>query len=90
METATTFWTLIRFFGAFLLVLGLAYAATRLMAQRVPTPAGGRLRVVGHLSLGGRRGVAMVRHGRRVLILGVTDQQVNLLDSFESEEEEGE
>ncbi len=43
----------------------------------------GRLEMVEQLHLGGRRSVCVVRSGSREYVLGVTDQQVRLLDVLE-------
>ncbi len=74
-------WGLFKLFVGLGLVVALAVLATRVLGQRLPVAQGrGRVRVLGHLYLGGRRGVSLVRVGQSVLVLGVTDHAVNLLD----------
>lgn len=64
-----------------LVVVGLAYYSTHLLSRRLPVAAGrGQVRVMGHLYLGGRRGVSLIRVADTVLVLGVTDHHVTLLD----------
>ncbi|MDI3316506.1 MAG: flagellar biosynthetic protein FliO [Bacillota bacterium] len=63
----------------FLAVLGLAYFVATGVG-RYATGAGGPMRVVGQLALGPRRGVTLVRLGDELLLLGVTDHQVTLLE----------
>lgn len=72
------FWEAVRFLFAFALVVALAWAAARL-AGRLPR-AGGRsgLQVEGALSLGGNRGVYLLRVAGRLLLVGVA-QEVTLL-----------
>lgn len=62
-------------------IVGLAYCSTYLLSRRLPAAAGrGQVRVMGHLYLGGRRGVSFVRVADAVLVLGVTDHHVTLLE----------
>lgn len=81
-------WGLIKIVLALGVVAGLAYAFTRLVSQRVPGQQGpGGVRLLGYLYLGGRRGLALVRVGPRVLVLGVTDHSVQLLDRISDPDE---
>ncbi len=81
-------WSLLKIFIGLGLVVLLAYYFTRLASQRLPVQQGPRsVRVLGHLYLGGRRGVSLVKVGSRVLVLGVTDHGVSLLDRVTDPEE---
>lgn len=74
-------WGLLKIFIGLGVVVVLAFLFTRLAAQRLPVPQGARgVRVLGHLYLGGRRGVSLVKVGSRILVLGVTDHGVSLLE----------
>lgn len=74
-------WGLIKILLALAVVAGLAYGLTRLLVQRLPAAQGpGGVRLLGSLYLGGRRGLALVKVGSRVLVLGVTDHHVQLLE----------
>lgn len=74
-------WGLFKLLLGLALVVALAALATRALGRGLPAPQGrGRVRVLGHLYLGGRRGLSLVRVGGAVLVLGVTDHAVNLLD----------
>lgn len=75
------FWDVLRFLSAFVLVVLLAYAAARLAGRRIMASGTGRLRVEGTLSLGGNRGVYLLRVGERVLLIGVA-QEVTVLAEF--------
>ncbi|MBX5465630.1 MAG: flagellar biosynthetic protein FliO [Clostridia bacterium] len=70
---------------AFLAVVALAYFAS-LGVGRLGAGAGGPLRIVGQLPLGPRRGLALVRMGDELLLLGVTDRQVTLLERVDEPE----
>jgi flagellar biogenesis protein FliO len=72
-------WAAVRFVLAFGGVLLLAAAATRWLAAHVRAGRGSPLEVLGAVGLGGQRQVCAVRVGRRVLVLGVAEQQVSLL-----------
>lgn len=75
-------WGLLKIIIGLVVVGGLAYLTTRFLTQRLPAGQGrGAVRVLGHVYLGGRRGVSILKVGRRVLVLGVTDHQVSLLES---------
>lgn len=74
-------WGLLKIFIGLAFVVVLAYYFTRLATHRLPAPQNrSGVRVLGHLFLGGRRGVSLVKLGPHILVLGVTDQQVNLLE----------
>lgn len=74
-------WGLLKIVMGLALVILLAYAFTRLATHRLPVSRSrGGVRVLGHVYLGGRRGVSLLKVGRAVLVLGVTDHQVGLLD----------
>lgn len=80
MSVLMVLWGLLKIFLGLLVVVGLAYLATRVLSQGVgASPQRGPVRVLGHLHLGGRRGVSLVKLGSRVLVLGVTDHEVRLL-----------
>lgn len=71
-----------------LAVLLLLYWLVRrfLPGQGIPLRSA-RMRMLGRLGLGQRSQVAMVQVGDKVLILGVTPNNVNLLDKLDSVEE---
>lgn len=85
--------------GALFLVLALLMVASYLLRRYGhKLGVGGNrrsgLELLGQLPLGPRRGVAVVRFMNRVLVLGVTEQQVNLLTEVNEakegpEDEEG-
>lgn len=80
-ETLAVTWSLLKIFIGLAVVVLLAHYAMRLATHRLPVPQGrGGVRVLGHLFLGGRRGVSLVKVGPRILVLGVTDHGVNLLE----------
>lgn len=78
--------------GALFLVLALLLLASyflRRYGHKIGVGASRRtgLELVGQLPLGPRRGVAVVRFLDRVLVLGVTEHQVNLLTELIEEKE---
>ncbi len=75
-------WGLLKIFIGLILVVGLTYYFMRLVNQRLPGGQGrGYVRLLGHVYLGGRRGVSLLKVGRRILVLGVTDHHVSLLET---------
>ena len=78
--------------GALFLVLALLLLASYFLRRYGPRlGVGGNrrsgLELMGQLPLGPRRGVAVVRFLDRVLVLGVTEHQVNLLTELIEEKE---
>jgi flagellar protein FliO/FliZ len=71
---------LISLLFTFAFVIGLAYLSSRFIGQKmVRTMAVGGDKVLSTLPLGPNRGVYIVDVAGKVLILGVTDQNVNLI-----------
>ena len=62
-----------------MVVLMLMWGAARLVRRPFGARGSGRLAVLGTHQLGRGSSVAVVRVGGRALVLGITDQQVNLL-----------
>ncbi len=76
--------------GALVLILAVIYAGFWLMKRYGPRamfggPRGSMLKMEGHLALGPRRSVVVVRFLNKRLVLGVTDQSINLLHEAEDE-----
>ncbi len=65
------------------LLWGLRWLQTRRLGG---VPAARRLQVLEALSLGGRRQLALVRAGERVLLLGISDHGVRQLERFGEDE----
>lgn len=72
-------WGAVRFVLAFAGVLLLAAWVSRWLAIQSRGARGSAVTVVGAVGLGGPRQVCAVRIGRRVLVLGLSDKQVQLL-----------
>ncbi len=73
-------WGLVNLVFGLLVVAALVAGLLWVSGRRLPlAPARGPVRVLGHVYLGGRRGLSLVRLGSSVLVLGVTDHQVNLV-----------
>ncbi len=68
------------------LVVGLYWLARRFLPSQVAGPSGG-MRVVGRLPLGPRKGLVLVEVAGRVLILGVSEQSLNLLTTLSDPQE---
>ena len=82
--------------AAYMLTLLIVFAVVLWAAYSVSQWFGGRMHrlqteggaaVVSVVSLGGSRQVVMLKVGERILVLGVTDQQVNLLQEINDEEQ---
>ncbi|MEZ4520595.1 MAG: flagellar biosynthetic protein FliO [Thermomicrobiales bacterium] len=74
-----------------LIVLGLAYGSLRLLnyftrSGRIGGPQGRAMEVVDHLNLGQNRSIYLVRVSGRVLVVGATGNQLNLLSRMAAEE----
>ena len=71
----------LRFLWAMLLVLALAYVAARMLKKIGfgKTSASRYLNQIDYLSLGPKRGIALVQVVDRTVALGVTDQSISLL-----------
>ena len=76
-------WQVTKFLAAFALVVFLATATSRLLAQRSRGSASATFRILGALGLGTGRSVAAVQVGRRVLVLGLGDKSVCLLATID-------
>lgn len=75
---------LLQFIFLFGLVLLLAWLTTRFAAGRLSgQSAGGSLRVLQHIAAGRDRSVMLLEVGGRVYLLGVTSQQITLLDAID-------
>ena len=70
----------------------LAYVVIRFLHRRLYGPRGnglaghGRLEVVDRLVVGPRRSIQVVRAGSKVLLIGVSDNQISLIDELNSED----
>lgn len=72
----------------FILVIGLAYVASRLVGQKMgAVHSTGENKILAHLSFGSNRAVYVVEIAGRVLVLGVTDHAINLLQEITSTED---
>lgn len=80
-------WAALRFAAAFVVVLVAAAAATRWLAAQTKGLQRSAFAVLGGLALGGSRQVLAVRVGRRVLVLGLADKQIQLLETITDPEE---
>jgi len=69
----------------FVLVIGLAYFTSRLVGQKMGSAhSTGENKILAHLSFGSNRAVYVVEIAGRVLVLGVTDHAINLLQEITS------
>lgn len=67
-------------------VVLLIVVAARLMQNRVQQPGMGLLRILGYLSLGPRRSIAVIKAGKEILLIGVTPTDIKLLKSMQEDE----
>ncbi|BBB93173.1 MAG TPA: flagellar biosynthetic protein FliO [Methylomusa anaerophila] len=75
-------------FLTFLLVVGLAYLTSRLLANKLGTGFGtGESKIYASLSMGPNRGIYVVEIAGKYLILGVTDHSITLLKEITAVEE---
>lgn len=78
---------LLSLFAVFAFVMALAYFATRLIGRRFNQQRLGNAQLLSHLPLGPKQFVCVVELADRVLVLGVTEQTVNLLAEISDPEE---
>lgn len=72
----------------FALVIGLAYFSSRFIGLKMGAARStGENKILAHLSFGSNRAVYVIEIAGRVLVLGVTDHAVNLLQEISSAEE---
>ena len=90
----SNFWSLLGVLAVIVLILYLAYFATRWIGTHsAPGGAGalraggaGGLRILGQLGVGRNERLVLVRLGERCYLLGVTEHQITLLRELDGEE----
>lgn len=87
MGSGPLVWSVVRFLLGFAVVVALAALASRAVALRSTAGGGSPFRWLGGLPLGPGRQICAVRVGNRVLVLGLADKQVSLLDRISEPEE---
>jgi flagellar protein FliO/FliZ len=88
------FWALLGVFAAVVLILYLAYAATKWIGTHslpggpaaVRADAAGKFRILGQLGVGRNERLVLVRLDERCYLLGVTEHQITLLRELDGEE----
>ena len=79
-----------RLFGALLIVLALVWGtmwvARRVLKGRLSGAGRSNLKVVDRMFLAPRRSIELVAIGERILVLGVTDNQISMLTELEADE----
>ena len=81
---------LFKMLGGLALVLAIlvgGYWLSRRFLPQAGMMGGGRMRLLGRLPLGPRKFVALVAVSRRVLVLGVSQDQINLLANLDDPQE---
>ena len=92
-ESATSSWVstggyVLSLIFTFLIVIGLAYFTSRLLAQRMANSGGiGGGRVHSSLLLGPNRGIYVVEIAGKYMVLGVTEHNITLLREITSSDE---
>ena len=87
------FWSLLGILAVIVLILYLAYFATRWIGTHSAPGNGllrasgaGDLRILGQLGVGRNERLVLVRLGERCYLLGVTEHQITLLRELDGEE----
>lgn len=78
---------LLKVVGALVVLLPAAYVTARLAGSRVGTRPGRAMRIVDALALGPGRSVYVVEVGTRLLVIGVSGQQMQTLACLDDPEE---
>lgn len=90
----SNFWSLLGVLGAVILILYLAYAATKWIgthsapggAVTLRTGGDARLRILAQLGVGRNERLVLVRLDERCYLLGVTEHRITLLRELEGDE----
>jgi len=93
VDTGTSIFTTAGYLFLILGVIFLAYWVLRRYGPYGATPAGSggnTPKLLGRLLLGSRQSVTVVRYRHKTLVLGVTEENINLLTELEGEEEDEE
>lgn len=78
---------LLKIVWALATVIILIYVFVRLFAKRQPFVGPGvPVKNIGYLGLGPRRGILVLKAGREVLLLGITQTEIRLLRAYPQEE----
>lgn len=77
------FWLFLRTLGALAVVVGAIVWAARVLGRLPANRERGRMELLGALPLGGRRSLALVKVGRRALVVGVGEREVACLYAIE-------
>ena len=80
---------LVQMLAGLFLVLAVMVGAYWLVRRFLPGPAAvgsGRMRLLGRMGLGARKYLALVEVAGKVLVLGVTNESINLLDTVDDPE----
>ena len=77
---------LLRVGFSLILVVGLIVVVARFLQNRTNGQAPGPLKTLGYMSLGPRRGIAVIKAGKEVLLIGVTPTDLKLLKSIEEDQ----
>ncbi|MBE3590231.1 MAG: flagellar biosynthetic protein FliO [Firmicutes bacterium] len=80
-------WLFLRTLGALAVVVAAIVWAARALGRLPAQRERGRMEILGALPLGGRRSLALVRVGRRALVVGVGEREVACLYAIEDPEE---
>lgn len=68
-----------------ILMVGLLYGIRRLARQRLGTPSGKRIQVIESHYLGVKKAIALVSVPGKVLVLGISGDRINLLDTLDGD-----
>lgn len=77
-------WVYLRMFVALGAVVGLIYIAAAFMRKRQGKP--GILRVMAYQSFGPKKGIALLKLGGEILLLGVTPNELKLMKVYSGRE----
>ncbi|MGI5839062.1 MAG: flagellar biosynthetic protein FliO [bacterium] len=88
-STGSLIWQFARFIFLFAFVVGLVFVVTRWLGQRYYRLGSGKaaIQVLDVVYLGPKRAIYIVDIGTTILLLGVTEQQINLLTELSDSEQ---
>ncbi|RME65004.1 MAG: hypothetical protein D6778_07005 [Nitrospirae bacterium] len=78
---------LLKIVWALATVIVLVYVFAKLLGRKqYPGPSGLPVKSIGYIGLGPRRGIAVLKAGREVLLVGLTQTEIRLLRAYPEEE----
>ncbi len=76
---------IVKILFALVVVVGFILISARIIQSRTQSATSGLLQTLGYLSLGPRRGIAVVKAGKEILLIGITPNDLKLLKTIDED-----